>query len=152
MAFKSQADKFGVFGTGHTYGGHPVAAAVALETLKIYEEDDILGHVREEGPHFQARLGALGDHPLVGDARGVGLIGGLEIVADKATKEQYPPTVKAAPAVAAQALAQGLMVRPLPGDVIGICPPLIINDAEIDELFDRIGAALDAAAPNIGSG
>ena len=74
----------GTLGTGFTYAGHPVAAAVALETLKIYETDGIVAHVQEVAPRFQSRLRALGRHPLVGEARGIGLIGGLEIVRNTA--------------------------------------------------------------------
>ena len=85
-----QSRKLGTFGTGYTYGGHPVTTAVALETLKIYEERDIVGTVRAIAPHFQKRLAALGQHPLVGEARGVGLIGGLEIVADKSRSSLRP--------------------------------------------------------------
>lgn len=145
QAFVEQSRKLGVFGTGNTYGGHPVCAAVALETLKIYEERDIVGHVRDVAPRFQARLQALGGHPLVGDARGVGLIGAIEIVADKSSKQSFPPEIKAAAAVEAHALKNGLIVRPLPSDSVGICPPLIITEAEIDDLFDRLGRALDDA-------
>jgi len=149
-AFVEQSKKLGIFGTGNTYGGHPVAAAVALETLNIYEDEDILGHVRAVSPGFMRRLEALGDHPLVGDARGVGLIGGLELVKDKATREQYPPSDKVAAMVADLMMGENLILRPLPGDVIGICPPLIITEAEIDDMFVRIGRALDAAAAKLG--
>jgi 4-aminobutyrate--pyruvate transaminase len=145
-AIKEQSAKLGVFGTGFTYGGHPVAAAVALETLKIYEEDDTFGHVRAVAPRFQARLAELGEHRLVGEARGVGLIGAIEVVADKASKAQYPAETKAAAMISEKILAEGLMVRPLPGDSVGICPPLIITEAEIDDLFDRFGRGLEAAA------
>ncbi len=128
---------------GYTYGGHPVAAAVAVETLKIYESDDILGHVRKVSTRFMARLNGLNAHPLVGEARGVGLIGGVEIVKNKATKEQYPASEKVAAQVAQRCVEHGLILRPLPGEVIGICPPLIITEGEIDQLFDRLKAALD---------
>ena len=144
-AIARQSHKHGSFGTGFTYGGHPVPAAVALETLKIYEERDMLGHVREIAPHFQYRLRALASHPLVGEARGVGLIGGIEIVADKATRAQFPATARAAMVVAEHALAHGLMVRPLPSDTLGICPPLIITEPQVDELFDMLQTALDEA-------
>lgn len=142
-----QSAKLGVLGMGYTYGGHPVAAAVAVETLKIYESDRILDHVRAVAPRFQARLARLATHPLVGEARGVGLLGGLEIVKDKRTKEQFPQETKAAAQVTQRCLEQGLILRPLPGDVVGICPPLIIQEGEIDELFDRLERALDAALP-----
>ena len=128
---------------GYTYGGHPVSAAVAIETLKIYEEENTLGHVKRVSPHFLKRLKALEDHSLVGEARGVGLVGAIEIVADKRSKEQYPASAKAAAIVAQNCLAHQLILRPLPNDALGICPPLIINEAEIDLLFDRLEAALE---------
>ena len=145
QAFVEQSRKHGAFGMGFTYGGHPVAAAVAVETLKIYEERDTLSHVRAVSRRFQQRLAALGNHPLVGEARGVGLIGGLEIVADKPSKAQFDVSVKAAAQVAERALDEGLIVRPLPLDSIGICPPLIITETEIDLLFDRLERALEGA-------
>ena len=89
------------------------------------------------------RLKGLSAHPLVGEARGVGLIGGVELVRNKATRELFDSTVKAAPQVVANALKHGVMLRPLPGDVVGICPPLIIKEAEIDQLFDRLEAGLN---------
>lgn len=142
-----QSAKLGTLGMGYTYSGHPVAAAVALETLKIYESDRIVDRVRAVAPRFQARLARLASHPLVGEARGIGLIGGLEIVQDKRTKAQFPQEAKAAAQIVGRILEQGLILRPLPGDVIGICPPLIIGEAEIDELFDRLERGLDAALP-----
>ncbi len=142
-----QTQKLGMLGMGYTYGGHPVSAAVALETLKIYEEEGMVDQVRAKAPRFQERLAQLGAHPLVGEARGVGLIGAIEIVADKATRAQFPVAAKAAAAVAANCLPHGLILRPLPGDVVGICPPLIITEAEIDMLFDRLGQALDDTLP-----
>jgi 4-aminobutyrate---pyruvate transaminase len=151
-AIAHQSHERGVFGTGFTYGGHPVAAAVAVETLKIYEERDTVGHVRSVAPRFQERLLALGEHPLVGHARGVGLIGGLEIVADKATKASFEPARKAGALVVAKALGHGLIVRAMPGDCIGVCPPLIIGEDEIDDLFDRLGRALDDAAVELRAG
>ena len=146
-AFIEQSKKHGSLGMGYTYGGHPVPAAVALETLKIYEERDIIGHVQGVAPHFQRRLRRLGDHPLVGEARGIGLIGGLEVVADKDSHAQFPPERRAAMEVSERALAGGLMVRPLPSDTIGICPPLIITEPQIDELFDALEIALNEALP-----
>ncbi len=144
-AFVAHSRKLGIFGTGNTYGGHPVCAAVALETLKIYEDDDILGHVRGVSVKFAERMKDLASHPLVGEARCVGLVGGLEIVANKQTKEQFPPATKAAVQIVEKILAEKLIVRPLPGDAIGICPPLIITENEIDEIFDRIKRGLDSA-------
>jgi len=144
-----QSQKLGAFGIGYTYGGHPVSAAVALETIRIYEERDMIGWVRQISPHFQKRLHALGDHPLVGEARGVGLIGGLELVADKESREQFPAESKAAAIVAECALKEGLVVRGLPGDTIGICPPLIIEPTQIDELFDKLEIGLNNAMKSL---
>src|SRR5437868_4739550 len=87
----AQSDKLGIFGHGYTYSAHPVPAAVALETLKIYEERDIVAEVRRVGPRMQAGIRSFADHPLVGDARGIGLIGAVELVRDKATKENFDP-------------------------------------------------------------
>ncbi|MCB9557054.1 MAG: aminotransferase class III-fold pyridoxal phosphate-dependent enzyme [Deltaproteobacteria bacterium] len=144
-AIARQSASLGVFGTGHTYSGHPVAAAVALETLKIYHERKIIDQVRARSERFLPRLRALGAHPLVGSARGVGLVGGIEIVAAKQPRRPFDPTVGAAALVAEHALSRGLSVRALLGDTIAICPPLIIDDAQIDTLFDTLQCALDAA-------
>ncbi|MFQ5783728.1 MAG: aspartate aminotransferase family protein [Alphaproteobacteria bacterium] len=143
QAIRDQSGRLGVFGTGYTYTGHPVCAAVALETLKIYEERDIVGHVRKVAPRMQARLKALGDHPLVGETRGVGLIGALQIAKDKASKELFDPALKVGAACMARATDHGLLVRALAGDAVAICPPLIITEDEIDDLFDRLSKALD---------
>jgi 4-aminobutyrate--pyruvate transaminase len=143
QAIRDESGRQGVFGTGYTYSGHPVCAAVALETLKIYEETDIIGHVRSISPHFLRRLHALGDHPLVGETRGVGLIGGIQLVKNKATKEMYEPSLKVAPTVMSLAVEHGLLIRSLPNDSIGVCPPLIITLPQIDDMFDSLGRALD---------
>lgn len=138
-----QSRKIGTFGHGNTYSGHPVGCAVALKTLEIYHRDNIIGHVRRMSAPFLARLGKLAEHPLVGDARGVGLIGGIEIVKDKASKAQFE--VKKAVAAKSCTFAQeeGLIVRPLAGDRVAFCPPLIITEADIADLFDRYERALD---------
>lgn len=141
-----ESEKIGTFGHGYTYSAHPVSAAVALETLKIYEERDVLGHVRSVAPRFQQRLKALADHPLVGEARGVGLIGAVELVADKATKTPFEPVGMAGAKVNALCHENGLISRAM-GDSLALCPPLIISEAEIDAMFDRLTAALDAALP-----
>ncbi len=140
-----QSRKIGMFGHGNTYSGHPVGCAVALKTLELYERLDILAHVRRVSPRFLARLNALAEHPLVGEARGVGLIGGIEMVKDKATRAQFDAKKGLAAKTVSFAQGEGLIVRPLAGDRIAFCPPLIITEAEIDELFDRFGRALDKA-------
>jgi 4-aminobutyrate--pyruvate transaminase len=147
-ALVRQSDKIGIFAHGFTYSGHPVAAAVAVETLKIYEERAILDHVRAVAPHFQERLHRLGAHPLVGEARGVGLIGALELVRDKASKEAFDPALGIGGQTYELAQEEGLIIRAL-GDTLAVCPPLIISDDEIDQLFDRLGTALDRTAAEL---
>jgi 4-aminobutyrate--pyruvate transaminase len=143
QAMLDESRKIGTFGHGFTYSGHPVAAAVALKALDIYARERITEQVARKAPHFQARLAALGKHPLVGEARGLGLVGGLELVADKKTKRSFEPTSAIGPRAVRYAEEEGLIVRFLMGDILSICPPLIITPAEIDELFDRLGRALD---------
>ena len=94
-------------------------------------------------PQFDARRAALDDHPLVGEARGRGLVAGIELVADKKTKRQFDPKLGVAAKCVAFAQAEGLIVRSVFGDAVTICPPLVISPAEIDELFDRLTRALD---------
>lgn len=134
----------GVFGHGFTYGAHPVACAVALEALAIYDERDIVGHVRRVSPAFLDGLASLADHPLVGDVRGIGLIAGVEIVADKATRAPYPASAKAGLAVQAACEEAGLIVRAI-GDRIAFTPPLVIAPSEIEELIARFAVGLDRA-------
>jgi len=142
-ALLTQSRKIGTFGHGFTYSGHPVAAAVALKVIEIYRRDRIAAAVAGKAPHFQRRLAALGEHPLVGEARGLGLVGGLELVADKSSKRSFVAKVGVAPRAVAFAEEEGLIVRFLAGDVVSICPPLIISPSEIDELFDCLTRALD---------
>jgi len=143
QALLTESQKIGTFGHGFTYSGHPVAAAVALKTLEIYARDRIIESAAAKAPQFQSRLRAFGEHPLVGEARGLGLVGGLELVADKATKLSFDPKKGVAAQCVRFAEELGLIVRFLSGDTLSICPPLIITPQEIDELFDRLGRALD---------
>jgi 4-aminobutyrate--pyruvate transaminase len=142
QAMVRQSEKIGTFGHGYTYSGHPVSAAVALETLKIYEERDIVSHVRTVAPHLQDGLRRYRNHPLVGEVRGIGLIAGVEIVADKAAKTPFDPKLGIGGHVARFAQEHGLIVRAM-GDSIGFSPPLIITSAELDDLVARFGKALD---------
>ncbi|WP_407049228.1 aminotransferase [Methyloraptor flagellatus] len=147
-AMLDQSGKLGTFGHGFTYGGHPVACAVANETLKIYEERNILGHVRQVGPLMQAGLEATEAHPLVGNARGIGLIAGVELMANKEKRIPFAPEAKAGIVVQDEAQKVGLVVRAI-GDRIAFTPPLIITAAEIDEMLAKFGKALDAALPRL---
>jgi 4-aminobutyrate--pyruvate transaminase len=142
VAITKHSGKLGNFAHGFTYAGHPVSAAVALETLKIYEERDILSHVRKVGPYLQEKLQALAGHPLVGEARGVGLIGAVQLVADKASRAALPPTAGIGPLIQQGAMDRGVLLRATP-DAVYVCPPLIITKAEIDELMRALKGALD---------
>jgi len=143
QALLSESKKIGVFGHGFTYGGHPVSAAVALKALEIYARDRVVEKAAERGVQFQARLKKIGEHPLVGEARGLGLIGGVELVADKNTKRAFSPQHGVAARAVQFAEAEGLIVRAVLGDVLTLSPPLVINAREVDELFDRLTLALD---------
>lgn len=138
--------RYGTFGTGFTYSGHPVPAAVALETQRIYEDLKIGDHVKAVAPHFQSRLRAFADHSLVGEVRGLGLIGAVELVEDKAARRNFDPARKIAPRLMALAAEHGLIVRALPNDAVAFCPPLIIDITQIDDMFDRFGQAIDDLA------
>ncbi|MCA3247669.1 MAG: aspartate aminotransferase family protein [Tagaea sp.] len=138
-----QSAKIGTFGHGYTYTAHPVPAAVAIETLKIYAERDIVGHVRAVGPRLQAGLAKLADHPLVGEVQGVGLIAGLQLVKNKSPKTFFETTQPVAPIVAKACEAAGLIVRPLFDNRVAVCPPLVIEESEIDELLARLARGLD---------
>ena len=143
QAMLAESRKVGSFGHGFTYSGHPVAAAVALKTLEIYARERIVEKVAAKVPQFQARLHALAAHPLVGEARGLGLIGALELVADKRSKRSFEAKAGVGAYCVVQAQDEGLIVRAVAGDSIAICPPLIISPEEIDELFDKLTRALD---------
>jgi len=138
-----ESKKIGTFGHGFTYSGHPVSAAVAVKTLEIYQRDKIVETAAARSPQFQQRLAALADHPLVGETRGIGLVGAIELAAHKKSKTPFDAQKGLGARVVANAQAEGLIVRFIAGDVISICPPLIIKPAEIDELFDKLSRALD---------
>jgi 4-aminobutyrate--pyruvate transaminase len=143
QATLSESRKIGAFAHGFTYGGHPVAAAVALKAIEIYARDRIVERAAEKAPRFQSRLAALGQHPLVGEARGLGLIGGVELVADKRSRQPFAAPAGVGVRAVRFAEEEGLIVRSVLGDVLTLCPPLVISVQEIDELFDRLGRALD---------
>jgi len=138
----AESDRIGVFGLTFTYSGHPVSAAVAREALRIYEDDNIVDHVRAMEPHFLGGLHKLADHPLVGEVRGKGLLAGIELVHDKSTGEAFDPAFQVGSYCAERAEEHGLILRAI-GDTISFCPPLIINQSEIEELILRFQLALD---------
>jgi len=132
----------GTFGHGYTYSGHPLACAVALETLRIYKSDDVIGHVQRVAPRLQAGLQKFAGHPIVGQARGLGLIGAIELAEDPAARKPFDPKRGVGAHFVRRAQAHGLIVRVLGGDVIAFSPPLVISEAEIDFMLERAERAL----------
>ena len=144
QAMLDESRKLGVFGHGFTYTAHPVGCAVALKTIEIYERDKIMEHAKKVSNVFQSRLRKLGEHPLVGEARGVGLIGAVELVADKKTKRTFDFKKGVGAAAVNMAQELGLILR-FVQDSVAFCPPLIITTDEIHEMFDIAEKALDQA-------
>jgi 4-aminobutyrate---pyruvate transaminase len=142
QAMVSQSEKIGVFGHGYTYTAHPVGCAVALKAIEIYERDKIIEHVRRVAKVFEARLQKLSDHPLVGEVRSMGLIGAIEMVADKKSKRPFDPKKLVGATTANVLQDNGFITRAL-GDSIALCPPLIISEDQIHEMFDIIARTLD---------
>lgn len=143
-------DKGGEFYHGYTYSGHPVCCAVALKNLEIIEKEGLVERVKTDtGPYFvKALRERLGDHRIVGEIRAIGLMGGIEIVRDKATKERFEPAGHAAVVVRDHAIANGMMLRAT-GDTMIMSPPLIWTRDTIDMACDRLGKALDLAAKDL---
>jgi len=130
-------------GHGATYSGHPVAAAVALEVLRLYEEGGVLANGRRVAPRFAAGLEALRAHPLVGDARHRGLLGALELVSDKATKRAFAPALGLPDRVFAAAWRNGVVFRCFGDATLGFAPALTYTEADFDQLFARLTRTLD---------
>ena len=138
----------GVFGHGFTYTGHPVCTAVALRNLELIEELDLYDQVKCKSRAFQQRLRQFADYPFVGEVRGIGLIGAIELVKDVETKHPFPKEAGIGLKCLHHCAEQGLIVRAL-GDVLCFCPPLVITDAQIDELFDKFERAIQATIADI---
>jgi 4-aminobutyrate--pyruvate transaminase len=142
QAMLAESDKLGSFAHGYTYAGHPVTTAVALEVLKIYEETDIVSRARRLGRRMVEGLKRYADHPLVGEVNGVGMMAAIEVVQGKATRANHLPAGSAGQVVDRVGRENGLVLRVI-GDRIGFAPPLIINEAEIDDMLVRVGRTLD---------
>ncbi len=144
QAYVDQSAALGSFAHGFTYGGHPLSCALGVKAIEIYQRRDIVGCVRQLIPLFEQRMKRIGEHPLVGEARFCGLVGGAELVADKRTKRSFDPK-KGVGATASRLIEEnGAILRAL-GDTIAICPPMIISEAELNELFDRFENGLNEA-------
>ncbi len=143
QALADESNAIGTFGHGYTYSGHPVPAAVAVETLKIYDELKIGDNVRHVGGIMQSELRRrFSEHPLVGEVRGVGLIAAMELVENKATHANFDPKLKIGARLAKICETNGVISRGLPGDALAFSPPLIITEAEIREMLDIIEKSL----------
>jgi adenosylmethionine-8-amino-7-oxononanoate aminotransferase len=155
--FEAFSNGSGTFQHGHTYMGHPMAAAAALAVQDVIRRDGLLANVVEMGGRLERRLKErFGQHPFVGDIRGRGLFWALELVSDHASKRPFDPAVKLHARVKREAMDRGLMVYPLGGTVDGVrgdhvllAPPFIIEAAQMDAIVDRLGAALEAALADV---
>lgn len=142
QAIADNSERLGAFGHGFTASGHPVATTVALENLAIMEERDLFGNAARLEGVFQAGLRSFADHPLVGEARGTGLIGAVELVADKATKRPFAKVGRAGAIASSIGHEEGLIFRAI-GDQLALCPPMIITEDEVGEVMTRLGRTLD---------
>jgi adenosylmethionine-8-amino-7-oxononanoate aminotransferase len=146
-------DGSGFFQHGHTYMAHPTACAAALAAQKVIRQDDLLDNVRKQGEYFANALrDRLGNYPHVGDIRGRGLFRGIELVAERSTKEPFDPDVSLAAAVKREAMARGLMIYPMDGTIDGrlgthilLAPPFIIGERHVTEIVDKLAPAIDSA-------
>ena len=139
------------FNHGFTYSGHPAACAVALENIRILKDEKIIEKAKNElSPYLQKKWLALGDHPMVGEARGVGMVGALELVKDKNTKTSYPSDQNVGTICRDFCFNNGLIMRAV-GDAMIICPPLVISHSEINELIEKAKLCLDLTWENINS-
>lgn len=151
--FDAFANGSGLFQHGHTYICHPMACAAALSVQEVIERDGLLANVRAMGVYLRDRLEArFGNHAHVGDIRGRGLFLGVELVADRSTKEPFDPARKLHALVKKEAMARGLMVYPAGGTIDGargdhvlLAPPFIIDEPAADAIVERLGEAVDAA-------
>jgi adenosylmethionine-8-amino-7-oxononanoate aminotransferase len=150
--FDTIAGGSGAFQHSHTFMGHPLACAAALAVQRVMRRDDLLANVRAQGAYLARRLNErLGNHPFVGDVRGRGLFQGVELVADRGTKEPFDPKLKLNARLKHEAMARGLMVYPMGGTVDGargdhvlLAPPFIVDAALVDTIVERLGEAIDA--------
>ncbi|MBC8258405.1 MAG: aspartate aminotransferase family protein [SAR324 cluster bacterium] len=145
------SEELGPMGHGWTYSGHPLGAAAGLANLNILEKENLTENARDTGAYFQQKFHEyFDDHPLVGEVRGVGLMGALEFVADKTKKQRFDVSWKVGPKVSAACLEQKLIARAMPnGDILGFAPPLTITKTEVDDIVQRTKIALDAVADQL---
>jgi 4-aminobutyrate--pyruvate transaminase len=138
-----EAHRNGAFGHGFTYSGHPVTSAVAAEALRIYQAIGVVERANVLGAQMQEALRkSLGEHPLVGEIRAVGLIAGIELVADRRTKQSFAPEARIGASIERACRGRGIIIRNM-GDVLALCPPYIIEPEQMDELVRSLALAID---------
>lgn len=140
---KNASEKHGPFAHGFTYSAHPLSAAVALENIRLIAEEDLPGRAARLGAVFQENLrAAVGDHPLVGEVRGLGLMAGVELVADKAAKKAFDPALGVGKRLAVLLMEEeGLICRPIV-NTLAFSPPLVASEAELDQMVSRFARGL----------
>jgi 4-aminobutyrate--pyruvate transaminase len=141
-ALRQESDRVGLFGHGYTYGGHPVCAAVACEALRIYQSEGLVEQAAEKGRVLEQGLRSLESHPYVGDVRGIGLMWGVEIVKDKATKTPFDASLKVGQNLSSRCFAKGLNTRALGGHTMAFTPPLVVTNKQLDTAVNILGDAL----------
>lgn len=137
------------FPHGFTTGGHPVGCAISLEAIRIITQEGVLDNIRSVGDVFQAGLRDLADHPMVGEARGLGLMGALEMVADKKTKQSFDGSLRIGERIAREARERGFIIRPLGASIV-LAPPFISTHAQIEELLAVLKEVLDVVYASVG--
>ena len=155
--FDAIAAGSGAFQHSHTYMGHPLACAAALSVQRILHRDGLLANVATQGAYLARRLNErFGNHPYVGDIRGRGLFYGIELVADRVSKDPFDPQLRLHARVKGEAMARGLMVYPMGGTADGtrgdhvlLAPPFIVDTPLVDEIVERLGDAIDAATAGL---
>jgi putrescine aminotransferase len=144
--------KGGEFAHGYTYSGHPAVCAVAIANIRAMRDEGVIERVREEtGPYFNQRFATLGDHPLVGEARSIGLVGAIEIVADKTSNERFHKDLHAGSRCRDFCFQNGLVMRAV-GDGMIVSPPLVMEKAHVDELVEKAWRCLDLTAESLAAG
>ncbi len=147
------SDRYGPFSHGYTYSGHPLCAAAGLANLRILEDEGLVNHARDTGAYFQQRLRhTFAQMPHVGEVRGVGMLGAIEFVADVEKRTRFEPEAKVGARLAAACLANGVISRAMPhGDILGFAPPLVATCNDLDEIADRVAAAIRPIVDQIAS-
>lgn len=145
------AEQMGPIGHGWTYSGHPIGAAAGLANLDIVLRENLAGNAKTVGTYLNEQMqAALGDHPLVGEVRGTGLLCAVEFVADRERKTRFDASLKVGPRISAACLEQGMIARAMPhGDILGFAPPLVITKAEVDEIVNITKKAVAKVADEL---